>query len=95
MNTKFELPIKSKNSLSNRSMKRPFKREATEILYNLEAINSNFLIDLFSPNELTYLQIYTFYLSQWNKACHNMAQWGKVVTIDRGWFEEQYRPIEL
>lgn len=94
MSSKFQLPIRSTNSLSNRSMKRPFKRQAAEILFNLEAINRNFLIDLFTPNSLSYSDIYNYYHSQWKKACHDMSTWGKSVSIDRNWFENHYKPLE-
>lgn len=87
------LPITPLRSISNRSGRRPYIRQATEILYNLEQINRNFLLDLFGKNDLSYQEIYNFYRREWLRACHDMKSWGKgVVAVDKNWFESEYRP---
>lgn len=82
-------------TLSNRSQKRQFEREALRVMMPLEEVNSEFLYMLFDEEcTATYNGLYQTYQRLWLSVIDELVRTRKftIVAIDKYWFERNYSP---
>lgn len=90
-----DLPVLPKHLPTNRSVKRPYVKDASQALLNLDRINSSFLYELFNNSPKSYLEIYNTHLIKWLSRCRRMAhEFKDTVVINENWFADMYQPKE-
>jgi hypothetical protein len=81
-------------NMNNRSNRRKFVREASNIVEDLELVNASFLHELFDESfPGSYESIYLKYLNQWQEVISVLIQSHKFKScaIDRMWFSNNYQ----
>lgn len=82
---------------ANRSQRRYFEKEALKVQNTLGEIEVNFFTHLFNEcSNLTYSQIYSYYLDKYIRACNalNKHTSFSFIRINEHHFSNNYKPLE-
>lgn len=81
--------------MNNRSNRRKFVREASNIVEDLEKVNASFIHEIFDEgNPGSYESIYIRHLNEWQNIISILIKSHKFTScaIDRMWFSNNYQP---